>query len=143
MAELQHRLDATGAWALTHRIERVLSRLALQGDATIATLSGGTRKRVALIGRNGSGKSSLLKAIAGQIVLDDGLVTRESGATLAYVAQEPSLEPSESVYDAVARGLSRELSTIVEYERLAAALANGEPSWPNCSTGSTRPAPGP
>jgi len=85
-------------------------------------------ERVALIGRNGTGKSSLLKAIAGETALDDGLVSCETGASLAYVAQEPDLGPSDSVFDAVARGLSEDLSTIVEYERLVAALAHGEPS---------------
>ena len=36
-------------------------------------------ERVALIGRNGSGKSSLLRAVAGQAALDDGSVWRQSG----------------------------------------------------------------
>jgi len=85
-------------------------------------------ERLALIGRNGSGKSSLLKAIAGQIAFDDGQLVRESGATLAHVAQEPLLDPADSVFDAVGGGLSEDLATIVEYERLVGALAHGEQS---------------
>ena len=50
-------------------------------------------ERVGLIGRNGTGKSSLLKALAGQIKLDDGTVWHAPGARLAYVPQEPPLDP--------------------------------------------------
>jgi len=44
-------------------------------------------ERVALIGRNGSGKSSLLKAMVGLASLDDGSVWRQSGLRVAYVTQ--------------------------------------------------------
>ncbi|HET6720766.1 MAG TPA: ATP-binding cassette domain-containing protein, partial [Rhodocyclaceae bacterium] len=47
------------------------------------------KERVALIGRNGTGKSSLLKAIAGQAALDDGKVWVAPSSRVAYVAQEP------------------------------------------------------
>src|SRR5690606_33428172 len=55
-------------------------------------------ERVGLIGRNGTGKSSLLKIIAGQAALDDGLVSQQNGLTTAYVAQEPDFDPQMSVY---------------------------------------------
>jgi ATP-binding cassette subfamily F protein uup len=83
-------------------------------------------ERIALIGRNGTGKSSLLKAIAGDIAFDDGAIVYESGASLAYVAQEPALEPDASIFDAVAAGLSQEVSTIREYEHLAGAISRGD-----------------
>ncbi|HRO60632.1 MAG TPA: ATP-binding cassette domain-containing protein, partial [Burkholderiaceae bacterium] len=46
--ELQAALDAADAWSLAHRIDRVLSRLGLDGSLPVDELSGGTRKRVAL-----------------------------------------------------------------------------------------------
>lgn len=49
-------------------------------------------ERVGLIGRNGAGKSSLLKAVAGEIKLDDGRILFQNGAKLAYVPQEPVLD---------------------------------------------------
>jgi ATP-binding cassette subfamily F protein uup len=48
MSALQAELDAADAWALSHRIDRVLSRLALDGAPPVDALSGGVRKRVAL-----------------------------------------------------------------------------------------------
>ncbi len=47
--------------------------------------------RVGLIGRNGTGKSSLLGVLAGRIALDDGEVQRKPGLAIAYVEQEPQL----------------------------------------------------
>ena len=55
-------------------------------------------ERVALIGRNGSGKSSLLKALAGQATLDDGRLWRQPGAKVAYVPQEADFPLERSVF---------------------------------------------
>ena len=62
-------------------------------------------ERVGLIGRNGGGKSSLLKIIAGVAMPDDGKVWRAPGLNLAYVPQEPQLDPEQTVFEAVAEGL--------------------------------------
>src|SRR5512135_3474618 len=62
-------------------------------------------ERVGLIGRNGTGKSSLLKIIAGEAALDDGKVWIAPSARLGYVPQEPLLDPVHTVFEAVAEGL--------------------------------------
>ena len=62
-------------------------------------------ERVGLIGRNGTGKSSLLKIIAGMEKLDDGVVQFQNGVRLAYVAQEPQFADGINVFDAVSVGL--------------------------------------
>ena len=62
-------------------------------------------ERVGLIGRNGTGKSSLLKIIAGMEKLDDGMVQFQNGVRLAYVAQEPQFADGINVFDAVSLGL--------------------------------------
>ncbi|MCX8018565.1 MAG: ATP-binding cassette domain-containing protein, partial [Rhodocyclaceae bacterium] len=64
-----------------------------------ATFQLDARERVALIGRNGVGKSSLLAALAGRQPLDDGEVWLKPGVTLAYVPQEPDLDPARSVFE--------------------------------------------
>jgi ATP-binding cassette subfamily F protein uup len=75
-------------------------------------------ERVGLIGRNGTGKSSLLKIIAGLSRLDDGLFTMQQGIKIAYVQQEPHFSPEMSVFDAVAAGLGDMQNLLSEYDAL-------------------------
>ncbi len=72
-------------------------------DHTDFSLEAG--ERVGLIGRNGTGKSSLLKIVAGLAATDDGLIARQSGVTSAYVPQEPVFDPDQTVAEAVAMGV--------------------------------------
>ncbi|HWU98624.1 MAG TPA: ATP-binding cassette domain-containing protein [Oxalicibacterium sp.] len=77
-----------------------------------------TGERVGLIGRNGTGKSSLLKIIAGRSKLDDGLFVMQQGIKIAYVEQEPHFSPETSVYDAVASGMGELQALLTEYDAL-------------------------
>ena len=72
-------------------------------------------ERVGLIGRNGAGKSSLLKAIAGTIQLDDGTIWRAPSTRIVYVPQEPELNNTHTVYEAVAEGLGDLQQILVAY----------------------------
>ena len=76
-----------------------------------------TQERVGLIGRNGTGKSSLLKILAGLEKPDDGVLQVQSNTRIAYVAQEPDLQASDRVFDAVSGGLSRVRQLIDEYSQ--------------------------
>ncbi|GAA6141341.1 ATP-binding cassette domain-containing protein [Hydrogenophaga sp. 5NK40-0174] len=64
------------------------------------------QERVGLIGRNGTGKSSLLKILARMEHLDDGEVQHQGGLRLAYVPQEPELDEATTVFDAASVGLA-------------------------------------
>ena len=64
-------------------------------DAADFTIQQGDR--IGLIGRNGAGKSSLLKILDGRIQPDDGEVMRINGLTVATVEQEPDLDPAATV----------------------------------------------
>ena len=75
-------------------------------------------ERVGLIGRNGAGKSSLLKAIAGTIKLDEGTVWRSPSARVVYVPQEPELDTTHTVFEAVAEGLGSLQQTIIDYHQV-------------------------
>ncbi|MCA7085313.1 ATP-binding cassette domain-containing protein [Cupriavidus sp. DB3] len=80
-------------------------------------------ERVGLIGRNGSGKSSLLKIVAGLAAPDDGLIARQQGITTAYVPQEPEFAADITVFDAVAQGMGAAHDLLVAYEHAANRLA--------------------
>jgi len=76
-----------------------------------------TQERVGLIGRNGTGKSSLLKILAGLEKPDDGVLQVQSHIRIAYVAQEPNLDAQSSVFEAVSVGLQRVRDLIDEYSQ--------------------------
>ncbi|WP_143137272.1 ATP-binding cassette domain-containing protein, partial [Burkholderia ubonensis] len=80
-------------------------------------------ERVGLIGRNGAGKSSLLKIVADLARPDDGLVTRQQELVTVYVPQEPEFEPGATVFDAVASGLTHTRELLEEYDAIAHRLA--------------------
>ena len=74
-----------------------------------------TQERVGLIGRNGAGKSSMLKILGGMDKPDDGTVQVQSGTRISYVAQEPQLDADATVFIAVRAGLERVIGLIEEY----------------------------
>ena len=76
-----------------------------------------TQERVGLIGRNGTGKSSLLKILAGLEKPDDGVLQVQSNTRIAYVAQEPDLQAQDSVFESVSVGLARVRHLIDEYSQ--------------------------
>jgi ATP-binding cassette subfamily F protein uup len=78
--------------------------------------------KVALIGRNGTGKSSLLRIVAGTAPADDGVVWRNPGLRLAHVPQEPQFAPGQTVFEAAAEGLGEMQRLLAEYERVAHEL---------------------
>ncbi|HZV99408.1 MAG TPA: ATP-binding cassette domain-containing protein [Methylophilaceae bacterium] len=80
-------------------------------------------ERVGLIGRNGAGKSSLLKVIAGTTKLDDGTLWRAPSVRIAYVPQEPVLAPGHTVFEAVAEGLGDLQQVLVEYHTVSHQMA--------------------
>ncbi|OIN92442.1 MAG: ABC transporter ATP-binding protein [Comamonadaceae bacterium CG1_02_60_18] len=76
-----------------------------------------TQERVGLIGRNGAGKSSMLKILGGLDKPDDGLLQVQGGLRIAYVAQEPQLAADASVFEAVSAGMARARALIDEYSQ--------------------------
>ncbi|MGN1055233.1 MAG: ATP-binding cassette domain-containing protein [Comamonas sp.] len=71
-----------------------------------ASFSLETNERVGLIGRNGAGKSSLLKILGGLAHADDGALQVQNGIRIAFVPQEPNLNPAHTVFTSAAEGLA-------------------------------------
>ena len=77
-------------------------------------------ERVGLIGRNGTGKSSLLKILAGLERPDDGLVQTQQGLRLIYVPQEAQFAAESTVFDVVGEGVAEARELRARYEAHAA-----------------------
>lgn len=76
-------------------------------------------QRLCLIGRNGAGKSSLLKVIAGEVDLDRGDVIRQSGIRIARLEQDLPEADDRLVFDAVAAGSDGTGQLLAEYRLLS------------------------
>lgn len=63
-------------------------------------------ERVGVVGRNGGGKSTLIRAIAGQLKPDSGTVVLASGASMGYLAQDPALDGSVTLREEAATALA-------------------------------------
>ncbi|CAM8642602.1 Uup ATPase components of ABC transporters with duplicated ATPase domains [Comamonadaceae bacterium] len=74
-----------------------------------------TQERVGLIGRNGAGKSSMLKILGGMEKPDDGTLQVQTGTRISYVAQEPQLDADATIFVAVRAGLERVIGLIEQY----------------------------
>jgi ATP-binding cassette subfamily F protein uup len=118
--------------AASHTIMAVISLSSAQlafGHVALldhADFSLETGERVGLIGRNGTGKSSLLKVISGRSKLDDGLLVMQQGVKIAYVEQEPTFDPAMTVFDAVAGGMGEQQAMLAEYEALTGQFGQGD-----------------
>jgi ATP-binding cassette subfamily F protein uup len=83
-------------------------------------------ERIALIGRNGGGKSSLLRIMADQIKPDDGKVWRAPALKLAYVSQEPELDGACTIFQEVSNGLGTIRQVLLDYHEVSHSLSSGE-----------------
>jgi len=78
--------------------------------------------RIGLIGRNGEGKSTLLKIIAGMIEADDGQINVRSAVKIAYLPQAPHFESGHTVFSVVAEGLGEAAASLNAYDEALTAL---------------------
>jgi ATP-binding cassette subfamily F protein uup len=80
-------------------------------------------ERVCLVGRNGEGKTSLIRLMTGEIAPDSGEVWVRQGARIAHLSQEVAVDSTESVFDVVAGGLAELGRLISDYHHAAEELA--------------------
>lgn len=92
-------------------------------------------ERLALVGRNGTGKSTLLKLVAGDIQADDGTIWRAPGLKIGVLAQELPESSGMTIFDMVAQGLPEAGELLSEYQHL---INDPDPDMTRMATLQTR-----
>ena len=78
--------------------------------------------KIGIIGLNGSGKSTVMKIIAGLDQAFQGDVVFSPGYTVGYLPQEPDIDPTKTVKEVVLEGASETVDVLKEYEEINAAF---------------------
>ncbi len=81
-------------------------------------------EKIGLIGVNGTGKTSLLKAISGVEAADEGNISIPKGIKISYLTQNPTFDPNLTVIEAIFQGGSENLEIIRDYEESVLNLEN-------------------
>jgi ABC transport system ATP-binding/permease protein len=102
------------------RISTAFGHLPLLADAALQVDAG---ERIAVIGRNGTGKSTLLRILSGELEPDAGTVWRAPDLRTARLVQDAALDSPKSVFDVVAEGLGDLADLVSAYHRAALAVA--------------------
>jgi ATP-binding cassette subfamily F protein uup len=82
----------------------------------------GEKERIGLIGVNGTGKSTLLKIVAGNDLPDEGVITAPNDYSIGYLPQEPELMGDRTVLDQIFQSEAEVIRLLKEYESTAALL---------------------
>jgi len=86
-------------------------------------------ERVCLIGRNGEGKSSLIKLITGDIKPDSGNIIKQHGLRIASLSQDVQLDINGSVFEVVASGLGELQKLLTKYHEIVIQLSSGNGAY--------------
>jgi ABC transport system ATP-binding/permease protein len=104
-------------------VSLAFGHLPLFSDASLRIDAG---ERVCLIGRNGEGKSTLLKVVSGELEPDGGSVWRSPGLTVSRLDQDVPAGGTRTVFEEVADGLGALGDLVAEYHRMAMQVADGQ-----------------
>jgi ABC transport system ATP-binding/permease protein len=102
-------------------IHMAFGHLPLLDDASLLVEAG---ERIAVIGRNGTGKSTLLKILSGEQPADAGAIWRAPALTAARLGQDAALTTDQTVFDSVAEGLGDLSQLVMAYHHAAVAVAD-------------------
>ena len=104
------------------RVSLSFGHLPLFEDASLRIEAG---ERICLIGRNGTGKSSLLKVISGEVPPDGGSIWRAPGLRVSRLDQDVPAAADRTVFDEVAAGLGELGALVAQYHHVAREVADG------------------
>jgi len=105
------------------RLNKVFDKKLVIEDVSLSFYHGA---KIGVLGGNGAGKSTLLRIMAGQDKDFDGQVHWNPGTKIGFVAQEPLLDVSKTVREAVEEGVADRVGQVREYERLSESLGELE-----------------
>lgn len=80
-------------------------------------------ERICLVGRNGTGKSTLMQIVRGEVLPDDGSVWKQQGLRIAYLAQEVPSDQAQTVFDVITAGLEGVGELLADYHHVVHAMA--------------------
>ncbi len=103
------------------RLSKSFGERPLLKDATLTIVSG---ERVGLVGKNGTGKSTLARMLAGLEPLDGGEIALRRGASVRYLAQAPSFDPTCTPRELVSEGLASWARAKARYDELGELLTH-------------------
>lgn len=106
-----------------NKVEKYFGARCLFEDITFTV---GDGEKVALIGRNGEGKTTLLRIIAGQMDYDGGDIARVGARSCGYLTQDPQFTPGNSLRDELAAVFADQRQRETELRRLEADMATPE-----------------
>ena len=122
-------------------------RLSFGGDEVLSDVSAivRPRDRVALVGRNGAGKTSLLRIIAGELEPEGGTMSLTGGTRVALHDQRPPLRRGITLGDYVGEGAAAAAELEADLRRIERRMAEGDSTRPHCATTGPprRPSSGP
>ena len=79
-------------------------------------------ERIALLGRNGTGKTTLMKVMDGQIKIDEGEIVYQKGIRITHLPQEVPLDIKGTVFDIVFAGLGERAKLLADYHHVTHRL---------------------
>ncbi|OEU69470.1 MAG: ABC transporter ATP-binding protein [Desulfovibrio sp. S3730MH75] len=82
-------------------------------------------QRICIVGRNGEGKSTLLRLMSGDLTPDDGIISNQKGVTVARLSQKVPEVLNGTIFEVVAEGLGELGKALAQYHRVSMEVANG------------------
>jgi len=100
-------------YILAENLKKTVAAKTLFDGITFSITKG---SKTALVAKNGTGKSTLLKILAGQDSVDEGKISIQKGIRIAYLPQEPELDPAKTKYEEIFASNSPLIQAVKNYE---------------------------
>ncbi|MHC1682169.1 MAG: ABC-F family ATP-binding cassette domain-containing protein [Clostridiaceae bacterium] len=107
------------------KVNKSYSDKILLNDVSLGINEG---EKIGIIGINGTGKSTLLKIVAGTETVDSGNIIKGNKVRIEFLTQNPNFDEEATIISQVFKGSSKELMLIRDYEEILEKVSNGDSS---------------